>query len=74
MVYNDPHVPELRLESGEALTSVRLGDGELGRADCAVAVTAHSDYDWEWIACRCGVVVDTRNVMRGIDAGVVSPS
>lgn len=52
------------LESGDELSSVALTDTDLQRADCVVVVTAHADYDWEWIAGRCGVVVDTRNAMK----------
>ena len=62
VVYNDLHVPVLRLESGEQMGAVELSDEELDRADCMVVVTAHSAFDWKMIRERCGVVVDTRNV------------
>ena len=62
VVYNDPHLPVLRLESGEQMGAVELSDEELDRADCMVVVTAHSAFDWKMIRERCGVVVDTRNV------------
>ena len=63
VVYNDPHVAQLRLESGEELSSVELTDTELQEADCAVVVTAHSAYEWERIAHKCTQIVDTRNAL-----------
>jgi UDP-N-acetyl-D-glucosamine dehydrogenase len=64
VVYNDPHVAKLRLESGKELTSVFLTDIELQGADCTVVVTAHSAYDWKRIVDKCTQVVDTRNALR----------
>ena len=63
VVYNDPHVAQLRLESGEELSSVELTDTELQEADCAVVVTVHSAYEWERIAHKCTQIVDTRNAL-----------
>ena len=40
-----------------------LSEEELARTDCAVVVTAHSAYDWGWIAEHTGLVVDTRNAL-----------
>ena len=64
VVYNDPHVPVLRLESGEEMESVELSDGELKGADCVVVVTAHTEYDWDWISSSCDPIVDTRNAIE----------
>ena len=64
VVYNDPHVETLRLESGEDLSSVTLTDAELQRADCTVVVTAHSAYEWGRIDRESNQVVDTRNALR----------
>ena len=67
VVYNDPHVAKLQLESGEEMSSVALTDTELQAADCAVVVTAHSSYEWERIAHNCTQIVDTRNALRRCD-------
>ncbi len=64
VLYNDPHVETLQLESGEELSSVTLSDAELQRADCTVVVTAHSAYEWGRITCKSTQVVDTRNALR----------
>ena len=66
VVYNDPHVPELRLD-GEAMRSIELTEEALRWSDCAVIVTDHSDYDWDWILRHAGLVVDTRNATAGAD-------
>jgi UDP-N-acetyl-D-glucosamine dehydrogenase len=63
VVYNDPHVPTLQLESGEHLVSAELTDSQMQDSDCAVIVTTHSIYDWERIAINCPHIVDTRNAL-----------
>jgi UDP-N-acetyl-D-glucosamine dehydrogenase len=67
--YNDPHIPrlpamrhypQLRMES-RPLTAEYLAG-----VDCAVIVTDHSAYDWEWVVGHAPLVVDTRNATRGV--------
>lgn len=65
VVYNDPHIPELSGELEGNLHSVPLSEEELARTDCVVVVTAHSAYDWSWVAEHAGLVVDTRNALAG---------
>jgi UDP-N-acetyl-D-glucosamine dehydrogenase len=65
--YNDPHVPMLRVEVGEDLESVALTDSELEKADCVVIVTSHSAYEWQQVAVKARVVVDTRNALKQFD-------
>ena len=65
VVYNDPHIPELSGELEGDLHSVSLNEDELARTDCVVVVTAHSAYDWNWVAEHAGLVVDTRNAFAG---------
>jgi UDP-N-acetyl-D-glucosamine dehydrogenase len=62
--YNDPNVPELRLDratlrSTEVLPAVR-------EADVVVIVTDHSSYSYRDIVEAARVVVDTRNATKGI--------
>ena len=66
--YNDPHVPELSLE-GRRLTSSVLEAELLRQSDCVVIVTAHSSYDWRWIANHSRLVMDTRNATAGLKVG-----
>ena len=65
VVYNDPHVPTLPLESGEVMSSVELREQGLAQADCVVLVTDHAEYDGAWIVRNARLVVDTRNALAG---------
>ena len=40
----------------------------LEAADCAVIVTAHTEYDWPWIVEHSQLIVDTRNATRDVVA------
>jgi UDP-N-acetyl-D-glucosamine dehydrogenase len=62
--YNDPHVPELKvdhttLRSEDLLPAVR-------KADLVVIVTDHSTYPYRDIVEAAPVIVDTRNATKGI--------
>jgi UDP-N-acetyl-D-glucosamine dehydrogenase len=48
--------------------SLPLTDDLLGKCDCAVIITNHSDYDYGRIVEKCHLVVDTRNATRGLAA------
>jgi UDP-N-acetyl-D-glucosamine dehydrogenase len=64
--YNDPYVPTLRL-NGETLTSVHLSPAAVATQDCLVILTDHSDYDFKNIIKSAKLVIDTRNVTKGLD-------
>ena len=64
--YHDPLIPDLDLE-GASLASAPLDETALRDADCVVIATHHTAYDWAWIAKHARVIVDTRNVLSGID-------
>lgn len=64
--YNDPFVPNLRL-NGEILNSVDISPGALSTQDCLVILTDHSDYDFYDIVASAKLVIDTRNVTKGMD-------
>ena len=61
--YHDPHVPVLK-EDGIALSSVPLTAETLGKADCVVIVTDHTDVDYALVERCARVVVDTRNAIE----------
>ncbi|MHB1357766.1 MAG: nucleotide sugar dehydrogenase [Anaerolineae bacterium] len=69
VTYNDPHVPSLRIDGAGTLQSSPLDVDTLHQADCVLVHTAHSNYDWSWIAQHASLVVDTRNA---IPKGVIS--
>jgi UDP-N-acetyl-D-glucosamine dehydrogenase len=51
------------------MASVSLDEPALQAADCVVITTAHKSYDWEWIAAHSRLIVDSRNALRGVQAG-----
>jgi UDP-N-acetyl-D-glucosamine dehydrogenase len=66
--YHDPYVADLSHE-GLPLRSIELAETAVQQADCVVVVTHHDSYDWPWLAGLARLVVDTRNVMKGISGG-----
>jgi UDP-N-acetyl-D-glucosamine dehydrogenase len=64
--YHDPHVPHLpKMRRHQlALSSVPLDDARLSSYRAAVVVTDHDEIDWEKVARKVPIVVDTRNVYR----------
>lgn len=66
VTYHDPHVPEMTMEHG-SMASVPLTDEALRLADCVVVLTDHSSFDIPHIVANSRLVVDTRNVTRGLE-------
>jgi UDP-N-acetyl-D-glucosamine dehydrogenase len=65
--FHDPYVPTLadRDWPGEGdLHSVPLSAETLAAADCAVIVTDHRAFDYDLIAARARLVVDSRNAIK----------
>jgi UDP-N-acetyl-D-glucosamine dehydrogenase len=62
IVYHDPYVPSIRLD-GHHLESCDYSPELLQDADCVVIVTNHSWYNWQEVAEKSKVVVDTRNAL-----------
>ncbi len=64
--YTDPWVPSLQ-HAGRTWTSVPfdavVSDGEV---DCAVIATDHTAFDYTRLVAAMPLVVDTRNVLRGV--------
>jgi len=65
--YNDPYVPK---SSGHRdypdlkLESVALTEKKLKEFDAVIIATAHSVYDFEWIAKNSSLIIDTRNAVK----------
>jgi UDP-N-acetyl-D-glucosamine dehydrogenase len=72
VAFHDAHCPVIaddghtRLE-GLPLRSVPLTDDALASADVVVVVTDHRAVDYQRVADRARLVLDTRGVMRGLD-------
>ena len=65
--YNDPHVPEFHNElNGKNYKSVGLDNIE--DYDAVIIVTDHTNYDYEDIVKRSGLVLDTRFACKGIES------
>ena len=63
--YSDPHVPILHLD-GEDL--VAQTEEAPANADCVVIITDHSAFDYQKVAQRAPLIVDTRNALKGIQS------
>ena len=66
--YHDPYFPRVGHGRHYDLEMDRASLDNLGRYDCAVIVTDHSDYDYETIVRESQLVIDTRNATRGISS------
>ncbi len=67
--YSDPFIPSfsgMRNYPGMSMESIPLTALSLGKYDCAVIITDHSQYDYPWIVRNSKLVVDTRNATRKI--------
>jgi len=61
--YADPFTPQLALGSAK-LSAVDATAETIAAADCVVILTNHSSFDYEVIAERATLVVDTRNALK----------
>ena len=68
VTYHDPHIPSFR-EDGHEMVGVALSDAVLDAADAVVVITDHAGVDYQRVADRAGLVVDSRNVMSRTRAG-----
>ncbi len=66
--YHDPHVPQFH-EDGRRFESVALDEAVLTAADAVVIVTDHTAVDYQRVVDHATLVVDTRNVTRGVRRG-----
>jgi UDP-N-acetyl-D-glucosamine dehydrogenase len=64
--YHDPYFPFIGKGRKYDLQMKRTNLDSLGRYDCVLIVTDHSDYDYRKIVAEAQLVVDTRNATKGI--------
>lgn len=71
IMYNDPWIPKLRptRKYDFKMVSVPLEQQTIENADAVLILTAHSDYDFEFIVKHAKLVIDTRNATAGIKSG-----
>ncbi|MCG2816821.1 MAG: nucleotide sugar dehydrogenase [Candidatus Aminicenantes bacterium] len=65
--YNDPYAPkmaEYREYPNLKMKSVPLTEKKLKSVDAVVISTAHTSYDFDWIARHAPLVIDTRNAVK----------
>ncbi|NJN97758.1 MAG: nucleotide sugar dehydrogenase [Anaerolineales bacterium] len=66
IAYHDPYVPSFSL-NGHNFASVNW-ENALAHFDCVVIATNHRIYDWQTVAQKSSVLVDTRNALKGVEA------
>ena len=66
--YHDPYFPMIGKGRKYDLQMECASLDDLGAYDCTIIVTDHSDYDYERVVRESKLVVDTRNVTRGMTA------
>ena len=66
--YNDPYFPTIGRGRKYDLQMKCASLDDLGKYDCVLIVTDHSDYDYPKIVREAQLVVDTRNATKGIDS------
>jgi UDP-N-acetyl-D-glucosamine dehydrogenase len=66
--YHDPYFPFIGKGRKYDLQMKRTELDGLGRYDCVLIVTDHSDYDYRKIVAEAQLVVDTRNATKGINS------
>ncbi|HTT63195.1 MAG TPA: nucleotide sugar dehydrogenase [Bryobacteraceae bacterium] len=65
LTYSDPYVPQLQLDDA------KLGaqpEALAAEADCTAILTDHSSFDYQGIAARARLIVDTRNALKGVNS------
>ena len=66
--YNDPYVGSIgeTRQTHRRPVSVELTEDILSGYDCAVVITNHSCYDYQWIVDNSSLIIDTRNACSGL--------
>jgi UDP-N-acetyl-D-glucosamine dehydrogenase len=65
IAYHDPHVSDLAFEN-QLLHSSPLNSQSLSSSDVVVVVTDHSGFNAKEIVDYSRLIIDTRNLTRGI--------
>jgi len=68
--YCDPHIPEIRTDRFN-IKAKPLTPDLLEKADCVVITTAHSAFDYRFIASKAKLVFDSRNALKGLKSSKI---
>jgi UDP-N-acetyl-D-glucosamine dehydrogenase len=63
--YCDPYIPEIRTDRFH-IKAKPLTPDLLEKADCVVITTAHSAFDYKFIASKAKLIFDSRNALKGL--------
>ncbi|MFZ5825013.1 MAG: nucleotide sugar dehydrogenase [Bacillota bacterium] len=66
--YHDPFIPEVHPHGWfkEHMTSVPLSDELWQQVDAVVVATDHTNVDYEMVAQKAAIIIDTRNAMKNV--------
>ncbi len=69
VLYNDPHIPELKPTRKYSFTlkNTELTPETLAAMDCVLLATDHTAYDYRFILDHASLIVDTRNAFSGLE-------
>jgi len=68
--FYDPYVE--RLEEAPGIERIEYTKENLEEIDCAIIVTGHRDVDYGLLVKHCGLIFDSRNVLKGMaDSNIV---
>jgi len=65
--YFDPYIESIDIDGNEGIVkmkSIKLSDEKIGSYDLVLILTDHSDFDYENLADKAKIVVDTRNAIK----------
>ena len=65
--YFDPYIENIDIEGNEGVVkmkSIKLSDEKIGSYDLVLILTDHSGFDYENLADKAKIVVDTRNAIK----------
>jgi UDP-N-acetyl-D-glucosamine dehydrogenase len=69
--YNDPYFPSVGHGRKYNLEMTSTSLENLGKYDCVLIVTDHSDYDYKKIVEEAQLIVDSRNATKGIKSAKI---
>lgn len=67
--YHDPYIPVIEPHGGSTmhLENIELTDEVLAAADCVLILTDHSSVDYERVAEKANLIIDTRNATKNVE-------
>lgn len=68
VVYNDDYAVKFEYKDGEIVETVVYNEELLQSADCVIVTASHKYYDPKFIVENSSLVLDTRNITKGIES------